>query len=98
MQQTPQKWNPAIERDNELKAGLAQQEDSACRDNICIIGVPEGAKRDNMMDYIVSSIPIWFLKLAGGQFEIMKAHCIGPTHEDTSGSHTIICKMLCIAD
>lgn len=88
----------ATRRCNELEAALAQQEDRARRDNIRIIGVPEGAEKDNMLAYITSSIPTWFPKLAGGQFEIMRAHRIGLTRTDRSGPRTIICKMLRFTD
>ncbi|KAL7399923.1 hypothetical protein ABVT39_003715 [Epinephelus coioides] len=88
----------AMKRHKESEAALAQQEDRARRDNIRILGVPEGAKSDNMLEYITSSIPTWFWKLAGGQFEIMRAHRIGPTRKDRSGPRTIICKMLHFTD
>ncbi|KAL7385240.1 hypothetical protein ABVT39_018069 [Epinephelus coioides] len=87
----------AMKRYNELEAALAQQEDRTRRDNIRILSVPEGAESDNMLEYINSSIPSWFWKLAGGQFEIMRAHRIVPTRKDRSGPRTI-CKMLRFTD
>lgn len=75
----------------ELEVKLADMEDRNRRCNIRVIGLKEGLEGSNAIQYLSSSLPIWFPKLADVQVEIMRAHRI---YSGSSNKKTINNRML----
>lgn len=48
------------------------------RDNVYILGIPEGAEEPNASQFISTNLMKWFPNLGEQRMEIMQAHCVGP--------------------
>ncbi|KAJ8400596.1 hypothetical protein AAFF_G00393650 [Aldrovandia affinis] len=55
---------------------MANREDRSRRNNLRLVGLPEGSEEDAAVSYLQNSIPKWLPSLAGREFEVMRAHRI----------------------
>lgn len=85
-------------RMEDYEAKLADLEDRNRRDNVRILGIPEGAEGSNVSQFISTNLQKWFPNLAEQQIEIMRAHRIGPLATANRGPRPLICKMLRFTD
>lgn len=77
---------------------LADLEDRNRRDNVRILGVPEGMEGASATEFISTNLPKWFPNIGAQQMEIMRAHRIGPPASENKRPRTLICKMLRFTD
>lgn len=82
----------------DYEAKLADLEDRNRRDNVRILGIPEGAEGPNATQFISTNLLKWFPNLGDQRMEIMCAHRIGPPATGNRGPRTLICKMLRFSD
>ena len=82
----------------DYEAKLADLEDRNRRDNVRILGIPEGAEGPNATQFINTNLLKWFPTLGDQRMEIMRAHRIGPPATGNRGPRTLICKMLRFTD
>uniref|UniRef100_A0A8B9GUN5 L1 transposable element RRM domain-containing protein n=1 Tax=Astyanax mexicanus TaxID=7994 RepID=A0A8B9GUN5_ASTMX len=59
---------------NKLRAKLAELEDRSRRNNLRLVGLPEGLEGDDAIGFIQKHLPVWIPSLAGRAFEIERAH------------------------
>ena len=71
-------------------------EDRACRENLLIFNLKEGAEGQNALAYLTENIPLWFPALAPAPPELMRVHRLGrpPASGKTQRSRPLIIKCL----
>ncbi|KAL7379314.1 hypothetical protein ABVT39_026028 [Epinephelus coioides] len=75
-------------------------EDWACRENLLIFNLKEGAEGQNVLTYLMENIPLWFPAFASAPLELMSGHRLGrpPASGKTQRSHPLIIKCLRYTD
>ncbi len=57
-----------------LEQQVTDLQDCSRRSNLRLLGLPEGAEKDDPIGFLKSSLPIWIPSLAGKDIEIERAH------------------------
>ena len=80
------------------KAKLADLEDRNQRDNVLILGIPEGMEGPNASQFISTNLLKWLPNLGEQWLEIMQVYRVGPPATGNRSPWKLICKMLRFTD
>ena len=59
-----------------LEQQIVELQDRSRRNNLRLIGLPEGTEKDDPVGFLRHSLPVWFPSLADKEIEIERAHRI----------------------
>ncbi len=57
-----------------LEQQVTDLQDRSRHSNLLLLGLPEGAEKDDLIGFLKRSLPIWIPSLAGKDIEIERAH------------------------
>ena len=88
-----------LETIKKLQDKVTLMEDHNRRNNLRIINLKEGEEQGNVLSYLISNLPKWFMELKDCSLEIMRAHRIGPPRRNPAAPpRTVILNFLRFSD
>ncbi len=73
---------------------MTDMEDRSRRNNVRLVGLPEGVEGSDVAGFLRVNLPKWIPSLKGRNIEIDRAHCVYDVRKNSDRSRTLIFRVL----